>query len=170
MNDFIVPLISILSIALFVLGVPILVVIGLWCIGISLVVDLSLANLGVTLYEGLNFFGLLAMPLFILTGDMINAAGIARKLTNFAHACLGWLRGGFGMATLGACGFFAAISGLQRRNSGHYWSHHAPTDGKGWLRSPIFRRDHCSRRMRRHHHSSQHSFHHLWFSAEPAHQ
>ena len=111
MNDFIVPLISILSIALFVLGVPILVVIGLWCIGISLVVDLSLANLGVTLYEGLNFFGLLAMPLFILTGDMINAAGIARKLTNFAHACLGWLRGGFGMATLGACGFFAAISG-----------------------------------------------------------
>ncbi len=111
MIDVLVPLFSIVAVALFVLGVPILVVIGLWSIGISFLVDLSLANVGVTLYEGLNFFGLLAMPLFILTGDMINAAGIARKLTNCAHACLGWLRGGFGMATLGACGIFAAISG-----------------------------------------------------------
>ncbi len=111
MTDMLVILISATSLALFVLGVPILVVIGLWSICISYLIDLSLANVGVTLYEGLNFFGLLAMPLFILTGDMINAAGIARKLTNCAHACLGWLRGGFGMATLGACGIFAAISG-----------------------------------------------------------
>ncbi|MDL2271834.1 TRAP transporter large permease [Desulfovibrio sp. OttesenSCG-928-I05] len=111
MLDILVPIISIAAVALFVFGVPILVVIGLWSICISYLIDLSLANVGVTLYEGLNFFGLLAMPLFILTGDMINAAGIARKLTNCAHACLGWLRGGFGMATLGACGIFAAISG-----------------------------------------------------------
>lgn len=111
MTGVLVPLFSVAALLLFVLGVPILVVIGLWCIGISWLVDLSMANLGVTLYEGLNFFGLLAMPLFILTGDMINAAGIARRLTDFAHACLGWMRGGFGMATLGACGIFAAISG-----------------------------------------------------------
>ena len=47
-------------------------------------------------------FALLAMPLFILTGDLINKSGIARRLSNFAYACLGWLRGGLAMASLGA--------------------------------------------------------------------
>jgi len=51
------------------------------------------------------------MPLFILTGDLINKSGIARRLSDFAYACLGWLRGGLAMASLGACGLFAAISG-----------------------------------------------------------
>ena len=106
-----IAIISLVCVALFLIGSPVLVVIGLWSVGISLVIDMPLANFGVTLFEGLNAFALLAMPLFILTGDLINAAGIARKLTAFAHACLGWMRGGFGMATLGACGCFAAISG-----------------------------------------------------------
>jgi TRAP-type C4-dicarboxylate transport system permease large subunit len=56
-------------------------------------------------------FALLAMPLFILTGDLINRSGIARRLSDFAYACLGWIRGGLAMASLGACGLFAAISG-----------------------------------------------------------
>jgi len=56
-------------------------------------------------------FALLAMPLFILTGDLINRSGIAKRLSDFAYACLGWIRGGLSMAALGACGLFAAISG-----------------------------------------------------------
>ncbi|ANG64017.1 TRAP transporter [Marinobacterium aestuarii] len=95
----------------FLLGVPIFLVISFWVIGVSLVIDFTLANVGVTLYEGLNFYGLLALPLFILTGDLINAAGIAKRLSDFAYACLGFMRGGLGMAALGACGMFAAISG-----------------------------------------------------------
>ncbi len=95
----------------FIVGVPIFLVIGFWVIGVSLVIDFTLANLGVTLFEGLNFFGLLALPLFILTGDLIKGAGIARRLSQFAFSMLGWLRGGLGMASLGACGLFAAISG-----------------------------------------------------------
>jgi C4-dicarboxylate transporter DctM subunit len=75
------------------------------------VIDFTLANVGVTLHEGLSFYGLLALPLFILTGDLINAAGIAKRLSDFAYSCLSWLRGGLGMASLGACGMFAAISG-----------------------------------------------------------
>jgi len=51
------------------------------------------------------------MPLFILTGDLINKSGIARRLAEFAYSCIGWLHGGLAMATLGACGLFAAISG-----------------------------------------------------------
>jgi C4-dicarboxylate transporter DctM subunit len=91
--------------------VPIFLVIGYWVVGVSLVIDFTLANVGVTLFEGLNFFGLLSLPLFILTGDLIAAAGIARRLADFAHACLSWMRGGLGSATIGSCGMFAAISG-----------------------------------------------------------
>jgi len=104
-------LVSLGVMALFMIGVPIFLVIGFWVIGVSLVIDFTLANIGVTLYEGLNFFGLLALPLFILTGDLINGAGIAKRLSDFAYSVLGWLRGGLAMAALGACGMFAAISG-----------------------------------------------------------
>ncbi|MCP1676967.1 C4-dicarboxylate transporter DctM subunit [Natronocella acetinitrilica] len=96
---------------LFMIGVPIFLVIGFWIVGVSIAIDFTLANLGATLFEGLNFFGLLALPLFILTGDLINAGGIAKRLSDFAYAVLGWIRGGLGMAALGACGMFAAISG-----------------------------------------------------------
>lgn len=111
MEGLLVGLISIGVTVLFVLGVPIILVIGFWVIGVSLVIDFTLANIGVTLYEGLNFFGLLALPLFILTGDLINGAGIAKRLSDFAYSVVGWLRGGLAMAALGACGLFAAISG-----------------------------------------------------------
>ncbi len=110
-DGFLIALISIGVTVLFVLGVPIFLIIGLWVIGVSLVIDFTLANIGVTLYEGLNFFGLLALPLFILTGDLIKNAGIAKRLVDFAYSVLGWIRGGMAMSALGACGLFAAISG-----------------------------------------------------------
>jgi len=76
------------------------------------VLNLTLDNLGAELLNVFNKgFALLAMPLFILTGDLINKSGIARRLSDFAYACLGGLRGGLAMASLGACGLFAAISG-----------------------------------------------------------
>ena len=110
-NGTLIALISIGVTFLFVLGVPIFLVIGFWVVGCSLVIDFTLANIGVTLFEGLSFFGLLALPLFIMTGDLINAAGIAKRMSDFAYSVLGFVRGGLGMATIGACGMFAAISG-----------------------------------------------------------
>ena len=80
-----ITLISIGVTILFVMGVPIFLIIGIWAVGVSLVIDFTLANIGVTLYEGLNFFGLLALPLFILTGDLINQAGIAKRMSDFAY-------------------------------------------------------------------------------------
>jgi len=106
-----ITLISLGVTALFILGLPIFLVIGFWVVGISLVIDFTLANVGSTLFEGLSFFGLLALPLFIMTGDLINAAGIAKRLSDFAYSVLGFARGGLGMASIGACGMFAAISG-----------------------------------------------------------
>ena len=108
----IVTLISIGVTILFMLGVPVFLVIGYWVIGMSFLLALPLLNIGAALADVFtDGFALLAMPLFILTGDLINRSGIARRLSNFAYACLGWIRGGLAMATLGACGLFAAISG-----------------------------------------------------------
>lgn len=107
-----ITLISIGATLLFLLGVPVFLVIGYWVIGASLVLGLTLDNIGAALGDVFtDGFALLAMPLFILTGDLINRSGIARRLSDFAYACLGWIRGGLGMASLGACGLFAAISG-----------------------------------------------------------
>ncbi len=107
-----VTLISIGVTFLFMLGVPVLLVISYWVIGCSFVLGLTLDNMGAELLNVFNKgFALLAMPLFILTGDLINKSGIARRLSDFAYACLGWIRGGLAMASLGACGLFAAISG-----------------------------------------------------------
>ncbi|MGH1466126.1 MAG: TRAP transporter large permease [Cognatishimia sp.] len=107
--------ITIISIAVtvcFMLGVPVFLVIGYWVIGLSFVLGLPLDNIGAALGDVFtDGFALLAMPLFILTGDLINRSGIAKRLSDFAYSCLGWLRGGLAMATLGACGLFAAISG-----------------------------------------------------------
>ena len=61
---------------LFMLGTPVLLIIAYWVIGCSFVLDLTLDNMGA---EMLNVFkdgfALLAMPLFILTGDLINKSG-----------------------------------------------------------------------------------------------
>ncbi|SEK45303.1 TRAP transporter large permease [Jannaschia helgolandensis] len=108
----IVTLISIGVTILFMLGVPVFLVIGYWVIGMSFLLALPLLNIGAALADVFtDGFALLAMPLFILTGDLINRSGIARRLSDFAYACLGWIRGGLAMAALGACGLFAAISG-----------------------------------------------------------
>lgn len=98
--------------ALFMLGVPIFLVIGFWVVFCSFVLGLTLDNIGVALSDVFtDGFALLAMPLFILTGDLIARSGIARRMSDYAYACLGWLRGGLAMASLAACGLFAAISG-----------------------------------------------------------
>ena len=107
-----ITLISLGVSVLFMLGTPVLLVIFYWVIGCSFVIDLPLANTGNELINVFSKgFALLAMPLFILTGDLINQSGIARRLSDFAYSCLGWLRGGLAMASIAACGLFAAISG-----------------------------------------------------------
>ena len=94
------------------IGVPLFVVLGLGSMAMILGCDVySISVFGEVPFSAIDSWALLAMPLFILTGDLINRSGIARRLSDFAYALLGWLRGGLAMASLGACGLFAAISG-----------------------------------------------------------
>lgn len=99
-------------IAAFIYGVPIVLCMGLWIVAVSYFGDvLPLSNVGQSAFFGLKIFALLAMPLFILTGDLIHASGIARRLTEFSGAAMRFLPGHTAVSTVVACGFFAAISG-----------------------------------------------------------
>jgi C4-dicarboxylate transporter DctM subunit len=71
----------------------------------------SLPNVALVLFDGARKFTLIAIPLFILAGAIMNASGISRRLIAFASALLGFVRGGLAMVTIGASLFFAEISG-----------------------------------------------------------
>lgn len=99
-------------VAFTVLGVPIWAAIGATSIALLLwsgVLPLSL--LGGSLFEGIDAFALTAVPLFILTGDVLVRTGLSRKFLDVAEALTCWTRGGFGSATVLVCGMFSAISG-----------------------------------------------------------
>lgn len=70
-----------------------------------------LPNAALVMYEGATSFPLLAIPLFILAGGIMNSSSISRRLVNLASAMLGFIRGGLAMVTVGASMFFAEISG-----------------------------------------------------------
>ena len=71
----------------------------------------ALPNVALVLFDGATKFPLIAIPLFILAGSLMNEGGISRRLIAFASALLGFIRGGLAMVTIGASLFFAEISG-----------------------------------------------------------
>jgi len=99
--------------ALVVLNVPIAVSLGIVAVG-AMVTSHGwgiLPNLAVVTYNGATSFPLLAIPLFILAGAIMNASGISRRLIAFASSLFGWIRGGLAHVSIGASLFFAEISG-----------------------------------------------------------
>jgi tripartite ATP-independent transporter DctM subunit len=72
---------------------------------------LPLSLLGGSLFEGIDAFALTAVPLFILTGDVLVRTGLSKKFLDVAEALTCWTRSGFGSATVMVCGMFSAISG-----------------------------------------------------------
>lgn len=98
--------------ALLFLAVPFWVALGLGTIALLLTTGaLPLSLLGEALFQGVDSFALIAIPLFVLTGDVMVRSGLAYKLLDFAEATTGSLRSGFGTSTVLGCGFFACISG-----------------------------------------------------------
>lgn len=107
---FYVPLIA-LGIMILI-GIPIWVSIGLGTLSmLSLTEILPQSVFGESLFEGINAFALIAVPLFILTGDALVRSGLSGKLLDVAEASVGGLRTGLGSSTTLGCGFFACISG-----------------------------------------------------------
>ncbi|HEY5365943.1 MAG TPA: TRAP transporter large permease, partial [Casimicrobiaceae bacterium] len=99
--------------ALIVINVPIAVALGIVAL-IAMVATHGLdvlPNLVIVIYNGATSFPLLAIPLFILAGAIMNASGISRRLIAFASSLFGWIRGGLAHVSIGASLFFAEISG-----------------------------------------------------------
>ncbi len=99
--------------ALVVMNVPIAVALGVVAI-VAMVATHGtdiLPNLAVVTYNGATSFPLLAIPLFILAGAIMNASGISQRLIAFATALFGWIRGGLAHVSIGSSLFFAEISG-----------------------------------------------------------
>ena len=108
--DFYLPVM--LFVCLIALAVPVWAAIGSAAI-LMLVLsgDLPLNLIGESLFTGIDAFALTAVPLFILTGDVLVRTGLSRKFLDVADALTQFAKGGFGSATVLVCGMFAAISG-----------------------------------------------------------
>ncbi len=97
---------------LFVLSVPIAVAIGLASIfGIQVMGAVNPILIGQQLYVSLNKFPLVAIPFFILAGNLMNTGGISRRLVDFARVLVGNTQGGLAATCVVTCLFFAAVSG-----------------------------------------------------------
>lgn len=101
----------ILLIGLIVLGLPVPFCFMSAAIYMGIVYDFSFSFLLPSGYYALNSLTLLSVPFFIMAGALMSSSGIAERLTTFAQAFLGRMRGGMGAATIVACAIFGAISG-----------------------------------------------------------
>ena len=98
---------------LILFNVPIAIALGLVAVLAIILVQGAdmLPNAALVMYEGASSFPLLAIPLFVLAGAIMNASSISRRLIAFASTLLGFIRGGLSMVAIGASVFFAEISG-----------------------------------------------------------
>ena len=99
-------------IVLMAVGIPVALAMG----GSALIYaflsgDISPTLLIQTTFAGMTSFPLLAIPLFILAGNLMNEGGITDDLVNFSRQLVGHIRGGLGLTTIVACAIFASISG-----------------------------------------------------------
>ena len=107
-----VPLSLLFIVGLLIVGVPFWVSLGLGTVVLLTSTDaLPLTLVGEALFEGVDSFALIAIPLFVLTGDIMVRSGLAYRLLDFAEASFGTWRSGFGTSTVAGCGLFACISG-----------------------------------------------------------
>jgi tripartite ATP-independent transporter DctM subunit len=108
--DFYIPILT--FVVLVALAVPVWAAIGSAAILMLMISGaLPLSLVGESLFHGIDHFALTAVPLFILTGDVLVRTGLSRKFLDVAEAITCWAKGGFGSATVLVCGMFAAISG-----------------------------------------------------------
>ena len=100
-------------IGLIVIDVPIAIALGVVSVvAVGLTSGFAaLPNTALVLFSSTTKFPLIAIPLFILAGAIMNASGISHRLIALASALVGFVKGGLAMVTIGASMFFAEISG-----------------------------------------------------------
>ncbi|SMP58200.1 TRAP transporter large permease [Anoxynatronum buryatiense] len=90
---------------------PIAFAIGISSIITTLYLGLPLMQVAQLMVKGVNVFSLMAVPFFIIAGELMGAGGISKRLIALSDALVGWIRGGLAMVNIVASMFFGGISG-----------------------------------------------------------
>ncbi len=96
---------------LFLLGVPISFALGLVSLGALSYQDFNLLIVIQRMFGGVDSIALIAIPLFMLSGELMFRGGMSKRLVDFADTLLGHFPSGLAMVSILACMFFAAITG-----------------------------------------------------------
>ena len=94
-----------------ILNVPIAICLGLSSVCAILYSGTSLTIVATNMYSGISKFLLLAIPFFVLSGNIMAKAGISKRLIKFVNTCVGHRRGGIAIVCVIVACFFGAISG-----------------------------------------------------------
>ena len=101
----------ILALLLMAMGIPIAVTIGVMSVSYIFMNDIPINIITQKLVSGVNVTALLAIPLFILAGDIMGKGGLATRMIRLASSLVGKVSGGLGIVAVIGCMFFSAISG-----------------------------------------------------------
>ncbi len=101
-----------LLVGLMLTGMPVSISLGLTVLTfLWMMTDIPIASVALKLFTGIEKFEIMAIPFFILAGNFLTHGGVARRMINFASACVGHWYGGLALAGVLACALFAAVSG-----------------------------------------------------------
>ena len=98
--------------AFMAIGMPVAISLGLSSLlTIAFFSQDSIASMSIKLFETSEHYTLMAIPFFVLAGNLMSTGGVAKRMVRFAIAAVGHLRGGLAIASILACMLFAAVSG-----------------------------------------------------------
>lgn len=98
-------------VVLLIIGLPIAFVLGASSTLALMAGDVNLSVVIQRMFAGSGSFTLLAIPFFVLAGNLMSSGGISRRLVNLCNSLFGHISGGLAMVAVVTCAFFAAISG-----------------------------------------------------------
>ena len=107
-----------LLLVLMVIGVPVALALALSSLSFVITNGMPPIIVLANMVNGINSFPLIAVPFFILAGNLMNSAGITTRIFAFARASVGWMHGGLGHVNVGASVIFAGMSGAAVADAG----------------------------------------------------
>ncbi len=116
---------------LIVIGTPIAFAIGASSVITTMYLGLPLEMVAQNMVKGVNVFAFLAVPFFVIAGEIMGSGGISNRLIKLSNALVGWIRGGLAMVNIMASMFFGGISG----------SSAADTSSIGSILIPLMKKD-----------------------------
>lgn len=98
-------------IALLLIGVPIALALGVATAVTLFYIDMPTSVVAQRIFTALDSSGIMAIPFFVLAGNLMTRGGISRRIVDLANAVVGGVRGGLFYVMILSCAFFAALSG-----------------------------------------------------------